>query len=432
MFLIPLFRRKSDIVFHHSLLYLTLFSTLSMSITEFVRWAISAVAVMFRLLAVGIRLRLHSLLYSKGSFSYADVFESNCDRYPDQVQFIMAETGESCTKKQVDDLANQVAAWGISQGLKALDSVALMMLNNLSFVSIWLGFAKIGMGTALINTNLTGKPFGHSVETSLKSSDVKIVIVDAELEVQLKADLDELRQNGVKVLIWGQSTLVSKDISLEIKQCTTQRPPKSHRSVIRERDPLLYIFTSGTTGLPKACKISQTRFLSGSYFYPYLCGLDRTDVIYSAMPLYHSAAGIIAAGGALFANVPLVLRKKFSVSAFSSDIIKYNITSIQYIGELCRYLVNAPKNDLDKKIRLKSAIGNGMRVEYWQDFKTRYNVTQIYEFYTATEGNIALFNLFGATGPLGFVPVFLDYFVPFKLVKVNPDDPSQPLRRADK
>jgi fatty-acyl-CoA synthase len=272
-----------------------------MTVIEFIRWAISAVAVVFRLIVVGIRIRLHSLLHSKGSFSYADVFESHCDQYPDQVQFIMAETGESVTKKEVDNLANQVAVWALNQGLKPFDSVALMMLNNLSFVSIWLGFAKIGMGTALVNTNLTGKPFAHSVETSLKSSDVKILIVDADLEVQLKTDLEELRQNGVKVLIWGTSMLASKDISQEIKLCSTQRPSKIHRSVIRECDPLLYIFTSGTTGLPKACKISQTRFLSGSYFYPYLCGLDRSDVIYSAMPLYHSAAGIIAAGGAIFA-----------------------------------------------------------------------------------------------------------------------------------
>ena len=82
---------------------------------------------------------------------------------------------------------------------------------------------------------------------------------------------------------------------------------------------------------------------------------------------------------------------------------------MQYIGELCRYLLKVPPNNTDKAHRVRLAVGNGLRPEIWEEFQTRFNVPQVGEFYGATEGNVALFNLCkddrarGAVGHMGII-----------------------------
>jgi fatty-acyl-CoA synthase len=103
---------------------------------------------------------------------------------------------------------------------------------------------------------------------------------------------------------------------------------------------------------------------------------------------------------------------------------------IQYIGELCRYLVNLAPNPLDQQLSIRVAFGNGMRKEYWEKFQERYKVKNIIEFYAATEGNIGLFNCFEKVGPLGYIPRFLDFIYPLKIVKTDPHDQSVPYRNS--
>eukprot|EP01033_Poteriospumella_lacustris_P015642 gene15642-11191_t len=388
--------------------------------------------IMMMLVNVGIQLKKHSFMHTRGPYSILDKIEDDCDKFPDDVQLIMADTGEERTKKQMDELANQVAHWALSQGVQPLDTIALMMLNNLDFVSIWLGIGKIGASTALINTNVTGKPLAHSIETAMVSSNTKILIMDQELESTRTDEIALLRADGVKVFFWSAKKDATSSLRDLVLTLPKTRIDRTIRKVVTEKDPILHIFTSGTTGLPKACKISQTRFQAASLFFPNFCLLrQHADRIYTALPLYHSAAGAIAVGGALRANVPLVLRSKFSTKAFAKDCVQYRVTVLQYIGEVCRYLANAPANPLDQQVKLRFALGNGMRPEYWNEFRTRYNVGFIAEFYSATEGNIGLFNIMGKPGALGFIPSFIgDMLSPFRLVKFDPNDPSIPYRDA--
>lgn len=376
-----------------------------------------------RLLTIMVKQKSHYSKVKKGYFSFADEIEKKVDANPDNVQFIMAETGEKRTLKELDLLANQIAHWASSKGCKQSHSAALMLLNTVDYVAIWYGLSKIGMSTALLNTNVTGKAFLHSVETALKSSDVKVLIVDSQLKDTVKEEIKELISKGFQVHVWGEQTLAN-----EIQTQPSERPSKSLRKDVIENDPVIFIFTSGTTGLPKACKISHSRYWLGSIVYPVLAELSSKDVIYSAMPLYHSAAGLLAAGAALSSGATLVTRKKFSATNFTKECLEYGVTSVQYIGELCRYLVNLPPNPLDDQLKIRSAFGNGMRIEYWSKFQARYHVKHIIEFYSATEGNVGLFNVFDKVGPLGFVPRVLDFVYPLHLVKTDPADQSVPYR----
>lgn len=163
--------------------------------------------------------------------------------------------------------------------------------------------------------------------------------------------------------------------------------------------------------------------------YRVLCSLTSKDKIYAVLPLYHSGGGMLGVGAALMSGATMVLRKKFSASNFTSDCLKYQCTSFQYIGELCRYLVAIPPNDRDKTLKsIKTAYGNGMRPDVWEVFQKRYNIEHIVEFYGATEGNASLFNCFDKVGALGHIPPLLDAVYPLRILRTDPEDRTKPLR----
>ena len=89
----------------------------------------------------------------------------------------------------------------------------------------------------------------------------------------------------------------------------------------------------------------------------------------------------------------MALRRKFSVSKFWDDTRKFNAVAICYIGELCRYLLNQAPDGRDADNPVVKVVGNGMRPDVWKSFKDRFGIDEVYEFYGASEGNIAFINL---------------------------------------
>merc|ERR1719174_1761596 len=109
-------------------------------------------------------------------------------------------------------------------------------------------------------------------------------------------------------------------------------------------------------------------------------GCTENDVVYgSGLPMYHSGSN-------------LVVRQKFSASQHWEDCAKYGCTVMQYIGELCRYLIAQPPRISDRGHKIRIAIGNGLRPEIWNEFQTRFNVPEIGEIYGATEGGAGAIN----------------------------------------
>ena len=152
-------------------------------------------------------------------------------------------------------------------------------------------------------------------------------------------------------------------------------------------DKLYYIFTSGTTGLPKAAVIRHHRYIWIGMILHFLFNIGEDDTLYLTLPLYHNNAGTIGTCQCIIFGTSIVLRDKFSASQFWDDCIKYNCSVAMYIGELCRYLLAQPKKSTDSKHKVRLMFGNGLRQEIWRDFKTRFNLKQIGEVYGSTEGN---------------------------------------------
>jgi acyl-CoA synthetase (AMP-forming)/AMP-acid ligase II len=144
------------------------------------------------------------------------------------------------------------------------------------------------------------------------------------------------------------------------------------------------------------------------------------DVFYVTLPFYHrfffffssskrnnflfdkiSAGGVLGAGIVWQMGSTFVSRAKFSVSNFWRDCSEHDVTVIQYIGELCRYLLHAPPSELDKKHKVRLGFGNGLRPDIWTQFTERFGISEINEWYSATEGTITLWNNRGKVGAVG-------------------------------
>ena len=309
------------------------------------------------------------------------------------------------------------------------------MDNTPEFIITWLGMAKIGVVTALINWNLRGKQLIHS----LRASGATTFVVGVEHVEAVKEIAAELPR-GSKIYLHsgepmdGVGELPSNFVLLPplLAKASTARPAASARAGVGSLDKLFLIFTSGTTGLPKAATVTHLRFMWVALAFQYLHRVHSTDTIYCPLPLYHSAGGMVGVGVSWLAGIPFAFRRKFSATAFFPDCKKFDATIVQYIGELCRYLLSRPPSAADTDHKVRMAIGNGIRPDVWRQFIARFNIAYVGEFYGSTEGNCNLVNNQNRIGAVGFIPFFpyLKRMAPIRFVKFDMDK-EEPVRGAD-
>ncbi|KAK2491986.1 hypothetical protein MC885_005906 [Smutsia gigantea] len=319
---------------------------------------------------------------------------------------------ETLTYAQVDRRSNQVArALYDHLGLRQGDCVALFMGNEPAYVWLWLGLVKLGCAMACLNSNIRVKSLLHCFQCC----GAKVLLVSPELQAAIEEVLPSLQKDDVSIYYVSRTSNTDGVDSLldKVDEVSAEPIPESWRSEVTFFTPAVYIYTSGTTGLPKAAMINHNRLWYGTALAA-SSGVKEDDIIYTTLPLYHSAALMIGLHGCLATGATLVLRTKFSASQFWDDCRKYNVTVIQYIGELLRYLCNSPQkpNDRDHKVRL--ALGNGLRGDVWREFIKRFGDIHIYEFYASTEGNIGFVNYtrkIGAIGRVNYLQKLIKYDV---------------------
>ena len=342
----------------------------------------------------------------------ADEIEATVDRSPGTTAFIFE--GQSQTYAAFDERANQIAHWATAQGFQSGDTVAMILENCPDFVAVWFGLSKIGVVTALINTNLEGDGLSHCI--NIVGS--KAIIAGGEQAKRAK-DI----QSGLT--IWDFDGKSEEDFSQALSSQSKTRPDAGVRSHLRGSDTCLFIYTSGTTGLPKAAKITQMRFRGMGRTGIALCGMNGDDRIYNVLPLYHTTGLGLGMVSALHVGATTILRRKFSASAFWDDVADNDATLFAYIGEFCRYLLNADTHPKETSHKLRAGFGNGLRGEVWAPFVERFKVPSMREIYGSTEGNVALLNLDGTVGAVGHAPKWLDKklglaFVKFDVVEEVP------------
>jgi fatty-acyl-CoA synthase len=311
---------------------------------------------------------------------------------------------------------NRYARWGVARSLRHGDAVGLVMDNCPDYLAIWLGLSGIGVTVALINTNLRGE----SLAQSLNLVSPRYVIAGVRLAGALSAARAHLLP-GVECWVNGAAGVDMPRLDLALTALPGEPLAAGEFRAPTLADRALCIYTSGTTGLPKAANVSHYRVMQWSHWFAGLIDVRPVDRMYNCLPLYHSVGGVVATGAILVAGGAVVLRQRFSASAFWKDVVDERCTLFQYIGELCRYLVNSPTQADETRHALRLACGNGLRGDVWPEFQQRFRIPQILEYYASTEGNFSLYNCEGRVGAIGRIPPFLSHRVPVALVKFDVD-----------
>jgi fatty-acyl-CoA synthase len=313
----------------------------------------------------------------------------------------LAYADERFTFRDLDRKANQYARFFQSRGIGHGDVVALFLDNRPDYVFALCGLNRLRAIASLINTNLSGASLTHAINVCSPRG----VLVGSEHAQSLVEVLPNL--SGVSGRVWFQAEKTTLDTPASLERINEAVQEQSDArplglSAARNTDVALYIYTSGTTGLPKAAVITHKRWMGASYLFGGAI-MDATprDIIYVCLPLYHSNAMFGGVGTMLVTGAGLALRRRFSASQFWDDVRKFDASVFIYIGELCRYLLNAPKNPHERNHRLRLATGNGLRGDIWEAFQRRFGVPLIREFYGATEGNAPLVNFEGRPGMIG-------------------------------
>jgi fatty-acyl-CoA synthase len=318
--------------------------------------------------------------------------------------------------------ANQYARWALDQGLSKGDVVCLVMPNRPEYFAVWLGISSAGFVVSLLNTNLAGSSLAHCIRIVSPKS----IIVASEFIETMAGVIPELDQSP-SIWVHGHHSGKYPRIDRELDRYSGESlsHAASHASSIEDR--ALYIYTSGTTGLPKAASVSHARIMQWSHWFAGMMDVKPIDRMYNCLPMYHSVGGVQVLGAMLAAGGSIVIREKFSASQFWDDVVRWDCTLIQYIGELCRYLLHTGHSASETQHRIRLACGNGMAPEVWEGFKDRFRIPQILEFYAATEGSVSLFNVQGKPGAIGHIPPYLSHRFSPALVLVDAEN-GEPIR----
>ena len=304
---------------------------------------------------------------------------------------------ESMSYRELSARANKYARWALQQGITKGEVVGLLMGNRPEHFAIWLGLASVGVVVALLNTNLAGPSLEHCIDIVFP----RYLIVSADLAGGLS------EQRSREIWVHGNCDGFYPRIDTLVDALPGDALTSAERRSVTVVDRALYIYTSGTTGLPKAAHVSHARILQWSYWFAGMMAVDPEDRMYNTLPMYHSVGGVQAIGAALVAGGSVVIREKFSARQFWDDVVRWDCTLFQYIGELCRYLLHAAPNASEAQHRIRLACGNGLAPELWESLQQRFAIPRILEFYASTEGGVSLFNVQGKRGSIGHVPAYL-------------------------
>ena len=342
-------------------------------------------------------------LNSNSNESIGKIIESNA--YHNGNSPALKYEDQSYTYFEFNAIVNRYANYLLYEGVKNGETVIAYIENRPELLFLIVACAKIGAVISLINPNQREKVLIHSLEIA-KS---KYFIIGEELVPFFENVASSLTESTDNKYYWVSDQQITDcpinyvNLKNKLENVDAENPITTQQ--IKAGQVYANVFTSGTTGLPKASRQTNRKWLSTYYWFGKVnMNLRTDDVMYVPLPFYHTNALIIGWPTALSASCTMVMRRKFSVSEFWNDVDKYNVSAFIYIGELCRYLLNAPASDLDKRHRIKKIIGNGLRPDIWYKFKERFQIKKVFEFYGAADGNVTFTNTLNFDCTIGWSP----------------------------
>ncbi|MGE2736758.1 long-chain-acyl-CoA synthetase FadD6 [Mycolicibacterium vaccae] len=326
--------------------------------------------------------------------SIGKVFQDRAEQYADNV-FLKFEDRE-ITYREANETVNRYASVLAAKGVGSGDVVAIMMRNAPEPILLMLAAVKCGAISGMLNYHQRDEVLKHSL--GLLSA--KVVVTESEF-------VDAIADSGADT----DAVITIDEFNKLAEDAPTTNP--SATSAVLAKDKAFYIFTSGTTGMPKASVMTHYRWLRALAGFGGLgMRLNSSDTLYCCLPLYHNNALTVALSSVLNSGAALAIGKSFSASKFWDDVIRYDATAFVYIGEVCAYLLNQPEKPTDRQHKVRVICGNGLRPVIWDDFTQRFGIERVCEFYSASESNTAFVNFFNLDKTTGICPspvAFVEY-----------------------
>lgn len=326
--------------------------------------------------------------------------------------------------EELNEWVNRWSNYFLEKGLKQGDVIGISIENRPETMVAVLATVKIGAIASMINTSQRGEVLLHSINLVKP----KLMIVGEEV-LENMATVEESIDISLRTQLYfikdrGQRNMPAHYQDIEKVTATSKVGNPGTTDKIQMKHPCYYIFTSGTTGLPKASVMTHFRWhksMAGMGLAS--MRLNKHDNMYLPLPLYHNNALTVSLAAVLGAGACVTISRKFSVSRFWDEVREHKATAFCYIGELCRYLLNteAKNNDRDHNIRV--IIGNGLRPDIWMEFKNRFGIKHINEFYGASECNLVFTNALNLDCTAGICPL------PYNIVEYDIDEDA-PVRDA--
>jgi len=333
-------------------------------------------------------------------YSMGLLLERHAASCADQAAIVFEE--QVLTYREFNERVNRVAHYLAARGLGKGQVVALMMENRPEFLICFCAAMKLGAVTALINSHLKQQGLAHC----LNICEPQMFIIGEEVWDAFASVRGDLAGPSGRDVFFAADTGArapapgSIDLFAECRGQPVDNPPSTLE--VRQGDTCGYVYTSGTTGLPKAAILTHMRLMKGGVLFGRMVlNTRRSDRIYIPLPFYHSTALNIGWSVAMNAGCAVVIARKFSASRYWDDVRRYGVTILLYVGEVCRYLMNAPPRPDDADNPAFKMVGSGMRPDIWRDFKRRFGVREVYEFYGASDGNMTFVNLFNLEDTVG-------------------------------
>jgi fatty-acyl-CoA synthase len=319
-----------------------------------------------------------------GDVTLADLVRRQARRHPSALAL---EVGEH----QLDYRELGRAGGGAAAALRELgarpgDVVALIGRNSIGYVAALLGAARSGITLALVHPELSGQP----LRQALAVAGARYVLCEEALAAAI-----------------GRATALPRRSfdpeSREPFPLTGGAEPEF--ALERRFHDFALVFTSGTTGVPKACRLPHSRVMAAAcLFGAPLFDYRRGDKLLCPLPLHHGSPLMLGLGTCFATGTPLVLERRFSARELMRVAARTRATALLYVGDLGRLLLATPEDPSDTGHALRVAVGNGMAAEIWPKLQARFGITSIREFYAATESPVGILNLSGRVGSVGNLP----------------------------
>ncbi|CCH46295.1 Very long-chain fatty acid transport protein [Wickerhamomyces ciferrii] len=384
---------------------------------------------------------VHASNVARGRVSYWYIFEKAVFNYPNKLALVYprvnpGHTGddayilEKYTFQELYDIILRLSEiLAHRYGVKENDTIGIDATNKPIFIFLWYALWNLGATPAFINFNTIGNPLVHSI----KVANISQVFIEPDAAGPIKETQDDITKElpNVQLHFLNEDELLQEILdpnSLKFR-------PTTRRSQDHDWGTAALIYTSGTTGLPKPAIMSWRKAGLGSSLYGHIVRIKPESIVFTSMPLYHSTAAVLGVCTTFNQAAAVALSPKFSASKLWTQVKLTKATHLQYVGEVCRYLLNSPIHPDEKNHNLQVAYGNGLRRDIWKEFKDRFGIDAIGEFYAATESPIALTSFQKGDYGIGACRNYgklINYILSYQqtLIKMDPEDSSIEYRNS--